>query len=190
MNVSVTQPLWIFKLNNLLYVDDLVLISETRADLQSCLDNLQGHCQKWKLTVNSKKTNIMVVEKRQSTAQMHRFSLKKEPLEMYKLCPSLGTIITSNGNFKVNVQELCTSARRAMYTLIGGINKLTSGNLRVLLKLFERMILPICTYNCEVWESTFFTKKYLPSDFLGGRQLQSAADKPHYVIVKQVLGVN
>ena len=112
----------ILKLSNLLYVDDLIVISETRADLQSCLDNLQAYCQKWKLTVNNKKTNIMLMEKRQSPAQMHRFSLKKEPLEICKLCPYLGTIITNNGNFKVNVQKLCTSAKGAMYTLLGGIN--------------------------------------------------------------------
>ena len=56
------------KLNNLLYADDLILISETRTGLQSCLDNLQAYCQKWKLTVNNKKTKVMVVEKRQSSA--------------------------------------------------------------------------------------------------------------------------
>ena len=69
------------KLSNLLYADDLILISETRRSLQSCLDNLQAYCQKWKLTVNNKKTKVMVVEKRQSSAQMHCFSFKKVPLE-------------------------------------------------------------------------------------------------------------
>ena len=91
----------------------------------------------------------MVVEKRQSSAQMHRFSFKRQPLELCKLYPYLGTIITNNGNFKVNIQELCKSARRAMYTLLGSTNKYASGNLRVLLKLFDKMILPIFTYNCE-----------------------------------------
>ena len=42
------------KLSNLLYADGLILISETRTGLQSCLDNLQAYCQKWKLTVNNK----------------------------------------------------------------------------------------------------------------------------------------
>ena len=81
---------------------------------------------------------------------MHRFSLKKEPLEIYKLYPYLATIITNNGNFKVNIQELCESARTAMCTLLGSTNKFASGNPRVLLKLFDRMVLPIRTYYCEV----------------------------------------
>ena len=37
------------KLSNLLYADDLILISETKTGLQSCLDNLQEYYQKWKL---------------------------------------------------------------------------------------------------------------------------------------------
>ena len=36
-----------------------------------------------------------------------------------------------------------------MYTLLGSTNKFALGNLRVLLKLFDRMILLIGTYNCE-----------------------------------------
>ena len=107
------------KLSNLLYADDLILISETRTGLQSCLNKLQAYCQKWKLTVNNKKTKVMVVEKRQSSAQMHRFSFKKEPLEICKLYPYLGTVITNNGNFKVNIQELCKCARKVIHILLG-----------------------------------------------------------------------
>ena len=77
-----------------------------------------------------------------------------------------------------------------MYTLLGSTNKFASGNLKVLLKLFDRMILPICIYNCEVWGSTFFTRKCVPSDFLSKRQLKNAVDKLHYVFMKQILGAN
>ena len=143
------------KVSNLLYADDRILISETRIGLHRFLDNLQAYYQKWNLTVNNKKTKVMVVEKIQSSAQIHRFSFKKEPLEICKLHPQLGTIITNNGNFNVNIQELSKSARKAMYTLLGSTNKFVSGNLRVSLTLFDRMILPICTYNCEVCGSTF-----------------------------------
>ena len=34
------------KLSNLLYADALILISETKTGLQSCVDNLQAYCQK------------------------------------------------------------------------------------------------------------------------------------------------
>ena len=42
-------------LNNLLYTDDLILVSETSSGLQNCLDRLQEYCDKWRLTVKIKK---------------------------------------------------------------------------------------------------------------------------------------
>ena len=81
-------------------------------------------------------------------------------------------VIYDKKKIKVNVQELCKSSRGAMYTLLGSTNKFASGNLRVLLKLFDRMILPICTYNCEVWRSTFCTRKFAPSDFLSEQKTE------------------
>ena len=74
----------------------------------------------------------MVLEKIQSLTQMHSFSFKKESLEICKLYPYLRTIITNNGNFKVNIQELYKSARREIYTLLNSTNIFASGNLRVL----------------------------------------------------------
>ena len=68
------------------------------------------------IIVNNKKTKVMVVEKRKSPAQKHYFCLKKKLLEICKLYPYLGTITINNGNFKVNIQELCKIARGAMYT--------------------------------------------------------------------------
>ena len=47
----------------------------------------------------------------------------------------------------------------------------------------------MCTYDCEVWGSTFFTRKFIPSDFLSERQLRNVVDKLHCVFIKQILGV-
>ena len=98
------------KISNL--CGDFILISETRRPLEGCLDISQTYCQNWKLTVNNKKTKLLVVEKGQSLAQMHCFSLKKEHFEICKLYRYLGTIVTNNGNFKVNIQELSKNAKR------------------------------------------------------------------------------
>ena len=63
---SLCQPPKIYQrtLNNLLYADDFVLLSETRSWLQNCLDKLPRYCHKWELTVNTKK-KTMAVAKRQ-----------------------------------------------------------------------------------------------------------------------------
>ena len=37
---------------------------------------------------------------------------------------------------------------------------------------------------------TFFTRKFVPSDFLSERKLKNAVDRLHCVYLKQILGVN
>ena len=66
------------KLSNLLYADDLILISETKTGLQSCLDNLQEYYQKWKL-----RSTI----KRQKSWLWKKDNPQLEPLEICKLYP-------------------------------------------------------------------------------------------------------
>ena len=175
-------------LSNLLYADDLILISESSSGLQNCLDRLETYCKKWKLTVNTKKTKTMVVEKRQSSISKI-FTFHNNPLEMCKAYPYLGTLISNNGKFKLNISEICKSASKAMYTLLGHVNKYSAGNISVLLELFDRMILPICTYNCEVWGASFFPGKF-SREFLCDKQLKNPLDKLQCTFLKHILGVH
>ena len=101
-------------LNNLLYADDLILVSETSSGLQNCLDRLQEYCDKWRLTVNIKNTKTMVVEKGQSSINQTSFTYKNNVLYIFKSYPYLGTIISHNGQFKFKINELSKKASRAM----------------------------------------------------------------------------
>ncbi len=53
----------------LLYVDDLALMSHTHAGLQKQLDVLQTFCCECQLTMNVKKTKVVVFEARKSVCQ-------------------------------------------------------------------------------------------------------------------------
>ena len=76
-----------------------------------------------------------------------------------------------------------------MYNLLGSTNKFLSGNIRILIGLFDKIILPICTYNCEVWGASLFTMKFSPCAFLSGKQCKNPADKLHLKFLKHILGV-
>ena len=52
------------KLSHLLFADDLLLLSTSKQGLQNALDSLYHYCDKWNLTVNLDKTNVIVFQKR------------------------------------------------------------------------------------------------------------------------------
>ena len=56
----------------LLYADDLVLLSSTEKGLQQNLALVEDFCQNWTLTVNLKKTKIMIFQKK-SRCQENKF---------------------------------------------------------------------------------------------------------------------
>ena len=57
----------------LMYADDIVLFSETEDGLQSGLNVLHDYCQKWKLTVNTQKTKIVIFRKGGTINRQTRF---------------------------------------------------------------------------------------------------------------------
>ena len=54
----------------LLYADDLVIISKTAAGLQNSLNQLLTYYEKWKLNVNTSKTNIMFMCRNKKTVRL------------------------------------------------------------------------------------------------------------------------
>ena len=84
------------------------------------------------------------------TATASSFTFNGNVIETCNSYPYLGSLISNNGQLKLNISELGESASRAIYILLGTVNKFSSGNVTILLDLFDKMILLICTYNCEV----------------------------------------
>ena len=177
-------------LNHLLYADDLVLISETKNGLQQCLNKLQKYCEKNRITVNNKKTKVMIVQKRKSKIVPTNLYFAGRTRDFCNSYTYFGFVISNTGNFKININELSKSDGRAMYSLLGNTNKFLSGNIRILIDLFDKIILSICTYNCEVWGVSLFTMKFSQCDFLSEKQCKNPIDKLHLKFLKHILGVN
>ena len=78
---------------------------------------------------------------------MPSFKFNGTELKLVKEYKYLGTTVTNTGNFKLNEINLKKKGLRAMYLLsksIGHCKPSTS------IKLFEKIVEPILTYNCEV----------------------------------------
>ena len=68
----------------LLYADYLVLISQSAEGLENALSILAEYCEHWLLSVNQKKTEIRIFEKkyRKSTLDKHCFHINGRNIEI------------------------------------------------------------------------------------------------------------
>jgi hypothetical protein len=131
----------------LLFADDIVCISETASGLQRALNLLDQYCKKWKLVVNLDKTKVVIFNCR--TTNKYKFLFNSKGVEIVTSYCYLGVIFTNNGSFKTcNLQ---IKASKAYYALINSIKIENCHNIRVLMKLYNALILPIQLYGAEIW---------------------------------------
>ena len=117
---SITDPvsLDVKWLSCLLYADDLILLSESEKGLQSCLDNLNSYCNRWKLKMNISKTKVIVFNsKGKRKADNLKFYIENKKQEVVGKYKYLGVIVSYNGNLKFAAEQLCNKGLTAVFSL-------------------------------------------------------------------------
>ena len=105
------------KLNALLYADDLISLSRSKTGLQNCLNTFATYCNTWMLSVNPKKTKIMVFQKRAKKCSGQTFYIGNQAIDAVQDYTYLGTKISSSGNFKISLDHLKEKALHALFSL-------------------------------------------------------------------------
>jgi len=139
------------RIGSLLYADDLVLLSRSQVGLQNCINLVHDFCNKWKMSVNEKKSKIMIFSKKETDKiKQTRFTLNGNFLDKVKEFTYLGVKISSTGNFASHQIKTKEKALHAFYKIT---NKIDFRRLKPKLacKLFDSLIRPILTYSCEIW---------------------------------------
>ena len=144
------EMLTLLKLYVLLYADDTIIMAESPTELQLALDALGEYCQTWKLKINIDKTKIMGFTKGKTQTPVQDFWLNGEKLEMVDSYVYLGTTFQSNGKFTGAIQKQINQAHRALFVIKSKKEKFNLP-IDIVLDLFDKMILPILLYGCEIW---------------------------------------
>ncbi|MCG8046921.1 MAG: reverse transcriptase family protein [Candidatus Thiodiazotropha taylori] len=157
----------------LLYADDIVLFGKTPEDLQNALKILEDYCTRWKLTVNTKKTKIMVFRKGGRLQNNLNFYYKGSQIDIVNKFCYLGVVFTSGGSSFETQKTLAGQGLKAVFTLNKYLYKFTSIRPSHMLELFDKLVSPILNYASEVW----------------GFYKATAVETVHVQFCKKVLGV-
>ena len=144
------QDLGVFaRLYVLLYADDTVLLAESTNELQTSLTSLKNYCDMWGLKVNRDKTQIVIFSKGRITKRPD-FYLGEEIIEVVDDYTYLGVILNYNGNYLKAISNQKKTANKAMNALLAK-TRLLELDIDTTLELFQRCVVPILIYGCEVW---------------------------------------
>lgn len=137
------------KLLILLYADDTVLFSDNETDLQHALFVFEEYCQRWKLTVNTLKTKVVVF----SRGRLHKnmqFKFQNKDIEIVKEYKYLGIYFSRSGSFAAAKKHIAEQATKAVFALLKKVKSL-SLPFDIQVDLFNKTIKPILLYGCEIW---------------------------------------
>ena len=139
------------KLFLLLYADDIVIFGKTPEELQKSLDILEAYCSRWKLTVNTNKTKIVVFRRGGRLPTNLEFKYNGNLIEIVNKFSYLGIVFTSGGSSFETQKTLSGQALKAMFMMNKYLYNFTALKTSHRLDLFDKLITPILNYGSEVW---------------------------------------
>ena len=174
----------------LLYADDLVLISESKEGLQKSLNVLNEFTNQWHLEINMSKTKCLTFSRGRKSKENIEYMLGGIPVVHCDSYCYLGVVFTRSGSFKTASKALNDKARGAMFSIIRNIYKHRTVNIQTMMELFDKMILPIATYSCELWGTNFIPPNPKNNAFLNKENLSKhLSENLHFRFLKMLLGV-
>jgi hypothetical protein len=113
------DPIELFdiNINCLMFADDLVLMSNSAIGLQNCLSKLESNCAKWKLTLNTNKTKVLIFNKGGHIIRRFTFTFNRLEIDIVTNDCYLGINFSASGNFKLAIESLHDKAKKALFKL-------------------------------------------------------------------------
>jgi hypothetical protein len=134
---------------------------------------LQAFCYERQLTVNVKKTKVVVFEAHKSVCQA--FQYEGETIKQLNSFKYLGVKLHGTKGMQAAIQRLAMSGKKAVFALRRKCAKLRIFDPALQCQLFDAPIKPVLSYGCEVW-----------LDHMAREQLEVV----HRAFLKSLLGVS
>ena len=133
--------------NNLRYADDLALLATTEGNLQQMVNDVGKASERFGLSLNAKKTQVVVIGRHISTINI---LYNGAPLEHVKQLIYLGASFNEKGDTIKDVKRRVAIAKRAS----GDLHRIWRNRelpIPLKRKLVQLMIWPIMSYGSETW---------------------------------------
>lgn len=125
------------------FADDIKIFSESSAQLQLALDELNSWCEIWQLRVSPTKCQILTI----GSPDNESFRLGSFILPKVSEARDLGVIVDSSLNFQAHSLSLVKAGRRAAFQTL---RCFLSGKVAPLVKAYKTYVLPKLEYASQV----------------------------------------
>lgn len=137
----------------LFYADDIVLMAESRIQLQRMLDTLHDFCLENRMVVNVDKTKVVVFPK--GRGGKYVWSYDGVPVEIVNTFKYLGVEVDSRRGFSFSHEAIRSVAIKAMWGLVKHMREREVTSILLRVELFKTVVMPVMLYGAEIWSGAF-----------------------------------
>ena len=134
------------------YADDTTLIAESLIRILELLEALTAESEKFGLKINTKKTKIMPISKRED--ERRNVQHRNSEIEIVKTFTYLGSELKAEGGTENEIKRRIALAGTVFNRLQDKIFKKHDIKLRTKLRIFNTCVIPVLTYGSESWSIT------------------------------------
>ena len=132
----------------------MVLLATSEADLQKMLDAMNEWCNKWRLSVNQSKSNIVHFHKPRQKQTNFEFKYGNKTLDKISEYKYLGVILDEHLTFTPCSKILSESGGRALGAVISKFKQFKDVGFNTFSKMYESGVIPVMDYGSGVWGFT------------------------------------
>ena len=142
----------------LLYADDIAILSETEAGMQTMLNKLDDWCRKWRIMVNESKTKVLHFRPKAMNITDYSFKCGNQAIDVDSSYKYLGFWMNEFLDMKFSLREIAKSASRALGAIYSKFLCAGGMNISVYTKLVETMVEPVLFFCSGIWGHTNFSE--------------------------------
>ena len=140
----------------LLYADDIVLMAPNEDSLQKMISYVYEWCRKWRMAINTDKTQIVHFRTTRSARTHYPFNFGGASLSIVAHYKYLGVLFDEHLNFDLNATTLSKSALRALGGIKNKLRNLKECGYKSFNTLFSSGVISIADYSAGIWGTKTF----------------------------------
>ena len=139
------------RISILVYADDMVLLAENEADLQTLIDIAGEWSRKWRLGINPTKTGVVHFHPKSVPETPIKFRIGEHEIELMHRYKYLGVTLDCHGQVDCIIEQLSGVASRALGAVISKSKDNYNLGFGSFSQLFDSCVVPILDYACGAW---------------------------------------
>jgi exonuclease III len=176
----------------LLYADDVVLLADSAEELQGLIDTVDEFCRKWKMSMNMKKSEVMVVratDQSPAAERSHEWVCRDSKLKVVRKYKYLGIWFTDDLSWREHIAVVLAKVEKRT----NGLRKVLRNKsipVRAKTLVWLAQVRPLLEYGAEVWHPNIKQYTKLAATLhTAGRQALRLNARTHTAAVRALINV-